>query len=422
MRSTSALTARRDVVRTARPRSSIGPYGGDMAPFWQRRGEGRVDRAPSPGPVRPAADVHGAADRALDAWGHLVGSAMAHRPGAVRVHDALDPRSPVAALWPFSQVLHAAVDVARLDEAGGAATPAPRDPVAGDAHLTDPARLVDALYGALATYRSGEGYATHPGGSHRFYDDDAWVGLAAVQAHRQRAGRAAAEGWLPVARRAATFVVSGQDPDGGVRWEERRRPPSPRNACSTAPAIALALAMADLDPDASDRWVGAAAGADAWLHATLVAPDGLVWDHVEPDGRVERTVWSYNLGSVIGADLAWWRRTGEPARLDRARTTAARALDHLTEGDRLWGQPPAFDAVFFRNLLALHATDEVPGAVEALDAYLDRAWTTARHPRTGRFTEGGIGHYDDGGTLDHAALVQLFALRATPEAWATEIT
>ena len=377
-------------------------------------------------PVRPAAEVTGAAERAADAWGHLVASAMVQRPGAVRVHDALDDRSPVAALWPFGQVLHAAIDVARLGRVGPTGEPGPGSPTdqagGANAHLADPRVLVDALYGALATYRSGEGYATHPGGTLRFYDDNAWVGLAAFQANRQRAGRAAADGWLPVARRAATFVLAGQDPDGGVRWEERRDGRSPRNACSTAPAIALALALADLDPDAADGLVGAALGADVWLRANLVGPDGLVWDHIEPDGRVERTVWSYNLGSVIGADLAWWRRTGEPSRLDRARATAARSLDHLTDDDRLWRQPPAFDAVFFRNLLALHATDEVPGAVEALDAYLERAWTTARHPVTGRFTEGGIGAYDDGGTLDHAALVQLFALRATPDAWPTEIT
>lgn len=384
-------------------------------PSWLRRALRGAGAVEAPSPVLPAGEPGSPAERAADAWGVLVRRALEQRAGHLRVRDAPDGRASVAALWPFSQVLAAGLAVARMAGEGVAV----QSTAERGADPSEPARLVDGLYGALATYRSGDGYATHPGGSHLFYDDNAWIGLAAVQGHRQCAGVAAPGGWLPVARRATACVLSGQDLDGAVRWEARGDVPSPRNACSTAPAVALALALDDLAPD--DALVGAATSADGWLRRTLVAPDGLVWDHEEPDGRIDRTVWSYNQGSAVAADLAWWRRTRDDARRRRAVATARASLEHFGSEDRLWRQPPAFNAVLFRNLLALHDAVGLPAVVDALDDYLARLWSRARDPRTGRFTEGGVGRYDDGGTLDHAGVVQLLALRATPAAW-SELT
>jgi hypothetical protein len=41
-------------------------------------------------------------------------------------------------------------------------------------------------------------------------------------------------------------------------------------------------------------------------------------------------------------------------------------------------------------------------------------WRDARDARTGTFVGGGIGRYDRATTLDHAGLVQLFALATWP--------
>ena len=56
----------------------------------------------------------------------------------------------------------------------------------------------------------------------------------------------------------------------------------------------------------------------------------------------------------------------------------------------------------------------MPGLRDALDRYLDRVWRTAGDPATGLFTGGGIGSYDGTPAIDHAGLVQLFALAAWP--------
>jgi hypothetical protein len=135
-------------------------------------------------------------------------------------------------------------------------------------------------------------------------------------------------------------------------------------------------------------------------------------DNVDDDGKVDLTRWSYNQGTPIGAGVLWRQLTGDQAPLDVARETALAALGHFLDRDRLWLQPPAFNAIFLRNLLFLDEVAGFPDAPVVVDAYLDRAWEHARDPDTGWFDGGAIGRYDRGGTLDQAALVQLFARRA----------
>jgi Glycosyl hydrolase family 76 len=343
--------------------------------------------------------------RARDAWRILHDTSMMRRGGQkLLVMDGPGRQSGVAAVWPLSQVVAAALDLARLDldgSHGGAA-------------------MVDDLAETLELYRWGDGYAPHPGGQERYFDDNAWVGLDAIQAHAQLEGRPADSPWLHKAKRTFVVVIAGQDDDGGVRWKEgpTGRPGS-RNSCSTAPAIELALRLHGAT--GTERYRQVAERADAWLWRELASPEGLLWDHVDPDGTTERTVWSYNQGAAIGADVLWWRSTADRARLDRAIATAGAALDHFSIDDRLWQQPPAFNAIFFRNLLQLHGAEPQPRVVAELDRYLERAWREARDPVRGCFTGGGIGHYDNGGSLDHAALVQLFALQAFPIGWLPDV-
>ena len=356
--------------------------------------------------VPDGASITDAEGRARDAWRLLLATSTVPRGGGqLLVMDGPGRDAGIAAVWPLSQVVAAALDLARLD---------------GDGSHGD-AATVEALSRTLELYRRGDGYAPHPAAGELYYDDNAWVGLDAVQAHVQLPDRPADSRWLHTAKRTFGAVVSGQDADGGVRWrEEPAGRAGSRNACSTAPAIELALRL-HLATGA-DRHLAVAERADGWLWATLASSEGLLWDHVDPDGTIERTLWSYNQGAAVGADVLWWRVTGDGARLDRARATTAAALDHYGADDRLWAPPPAFNAIFFRNLLALHAVDPQPRVVAELDRYLERVWVEARDPATGRFSGGGIGHYDDGGTLDHAAFVQLFALQAFPADWLPDVS
>jgi hypothetical protein len=321
----------------------------------------------------------------------------------LRLQDHPGRRHPAAALWPLTQVVTAGLHVARLtgDLAG-----------------------VEDLVASMEPYRrrGAAAYDAFPGRGPHYFDDNAWVGLAQVQA-----SLLVPDGGAHRARAVRTLGVlrSGQAADGCVRWREV--PDSPVNTCATAPAVQLALRLLLGDGAVEGGGIDRAGieafarAADAGLTSRLRQPDGLHADHVRTDGHVDRTVWSYNQGTPVGADVLWWRLDGDPARLDRAAATAEASLAWFAHGDRLWREPPVFVAIWLRNLLALHAAREVPGLLPTIDAYLDRAWAEARDPRTGRFGHGGIGRYESGGAIDHAGIVQLLALRAWPPAWWPDI-
>jgi len=220
--------------------------------------------------------------------------------------------------------------------------------------------------------------------------------------------------WIELARSLLPFLDRGRvdaGPDGtGVRW--RVGDPS-INACSTGPVGLLAVRLSRHEPDPSRReaLVELGRATRRFIARRLTRPDGLVGDRREPDGSLEPTVWSYNQGAAMALVVAL-AELGEPERLDDARALAARTLDHLAPDDGLWRQPPAFNGVFLRELLTLHDHDGDPGWTEVVDRYLDRAWREGLLPSTGLVGAGGIGRYDDGYAMDHAALVQLWSLRA----------
>jgi hypothetical protein len=366
---------------------------------------------------------------------------QAHAAQAVRAYAAMrhhflrrdglyrrDGRPPVpglaAHLWPTARAFVAAVDLLG---------------VPGDLRLGfDAEAAVAAHLGALEVYwddRTVEpAYASDVIGSRfggdRYYDDNAWVGLGLVQLERLRPGRGHAER----ARTLFRFAASGWDarPDvpspGGVFWVEQGRGTGvanhDRNVVSNAPNAQLGLHLAELATGAGGANEYARAhDMYAWVNVTLDAgraagapATGLFFDKLRGDGTLDETLWTYNQGSMIGANVLLARQAAAAADtgpgapyLDRAEAIAARALRHYagTYEDR----PAAFNAILFRNLLQLHAATADARLRQrirqAMSAYAGSAWTAHRdrHDRF-RFARGAPT------LLDQSAMVQVYALLA----------
>jgi hypothetical protein len=340
------------------------------------------------------------------------------RNGLYRRDGLLHLPGTAAHLWPFSRAMAGTVDLAGV-QAGLI------EGFDADAEIADRLNALERYYdpdGATPAY-SSDVSGTRVGGD-RYYDDNAWVGLALAQLERMRPG----VGRLDRAEQVFRFAVAGWDhrPDvpspGGVFWVEQGRGLGKRNhdrnTVSNAPNAELGLHLAELGLAVEGEGSIGAEDMYDWVVRALDASregdepgTGLFWDKLRGDNTLDKALWSYNQGSMVGANVLLARRGGEAGSgyLARAEAITRKALRHYAGGG-LEAQPPAFNAIFFRNLLLLHAaTDDAELRTEiigAMRAYAAWAWQERRDGRD-RFH---ITSQD--ALLDQSAMVQLLALLA----------
>jgi predicted alpha-1,6-mannanase (GH76 family) len=288
--------------------------------------------------------------------------------------------------WPFSQALAANIAIAGLRRA--------------DVQAPVRARL-DTLE---RRFRSASAYVAWPRGD-LYVDDNEWLAedfldWSDLTGDRNARTRAAAifgavvDAWDDVAAHPCS---------GGVFWTTSAANHD-RNTVTTANGAIVGLRLYAATKQA--RYLAWSKRMLRWLDTCLLASDGLYADHIDLRGAVNGTQWSYNQGSVIGANVLLYTLTGDRHALARAEQIADAALAHFA-GRWQKGEPPEFAAIFFRNLLALAAADGRDDYVAAAESYGDKAWATARDAHTGLFTFTGKARL-----LEQAALVQLYAALA----------
>jgi hypothetical protein len=324
-----------------------------------------------------------------------------------------------AYLWPFSQALVGTLDISGIPPSlvdGTEFRGEVRDRLAGLAKYWDCAAIPPA-YASYVLPPLGEG-------GDKYYDDNAWVGLALVQ-HFRMTGAASS---LDRASQLFAFAVSGWDGGmsgtcpGGVFWVKQGRGLGLTNhdlgTISNAPNAELGWHLHELTGHPSYDGDGtttpsAEVGAlnmYAWVNQHLDsrgAATGPYWDKIRGDGTIDCTLWSYNQGAMIGANVLRYRLTNRAAYLERAEAIADKAMAHFGSVGYTT-QPAAFNAIFFRNLLMLFAVNGNGAYMRAMESYADRAWTHARDPETNVF----YFSREPARLLDQGAMVQIYALLA----------
>jgi hypothetical protein len=336
-----------------------------------------------------------------------------------------------AGLWPFSRVLTGTITLAGIAPellAGANYQSAVSDRLIGLSRYWDTNSSPPGYNGiALAPYGSGGSL---------YYDDQAWVGMAAVQDYRLTGDQAA----LTDAENAWAFVYPGgwasswSFEPGGVWWVQQGVGPGVTNhyrtTTSTAPNAELGLLLADANHAGASTYEAAASQMYGWANEYLynvsddpLAPGpnpnyvpskpALMFDKVKSDNTIDETPWTYDQGAMIAASVREYQLTGKAAYLQEAQDIATTALGTFTESDYV-NQPAAFDAVFFRDLLVLCSVTPDPTMrariMQAIETYANDAWTNYRSA-SGLFrfpSSSGSGYQ----LLDQGAMLQLFAALA----------
>jgi hypothetical protein len=291
-----------------------------------------------------------------------------------------------ANVWPYSQALAAAGTLAALDDRYRADLQARL----GDLRrYWNPARDVEAYDSSLRPPFGRGGW--------QFYDDNEWIGLELVRAYRALGDSRL----LEQARRLFRFVLSGWDTDpshacaGGVFWTRFPRNRD-RNTVSTANGALLALEL--YQETRRDQYLEWGRRMYDWVERCLRAPDGLYWDHLDLEGRVEQRQWSYNQGAMLAAAVRLSQATGDTRYLGRAEEIARASLGRWAPEFR--DEPPSFVAIFFRDLQLLDAVRPDPTYAAAQRGYADERWRQGRSAGSGLF---------DGELLEQAGMVQIYA-------------
>lgn len=153
-----------------------------------------------------------------------------------------------------------------------------------------------------------------PGSTDRYYDDNEWLAIALLEA-------SVVLGDAKYATRASDaidFALSGETDalGGGIFWRESKK--LSKNTCSNAPAVValLNLYKAGKMPDGLVR----ATAIYDWVNKNLRDPETrLYWDHVDVDGKVEKTFWSYNSAMMLKANCLLYLSTSDEKYAERAR-------------------------------------------------------------------------------------------------------
>jgi rhamnogalacturonyl hydrolase YesR len=148
----------------------------------------------------------------------------------------------------------------------------------------------------------------------RYYDDNAWMAMALVEAYEVLGD----DKYLRWAEDTMRYVLSGEDAllGGGIYWRESDK--ATKNTCSNAPSVAAALSIYRHTRD--QRLLVAAIRLYGWTKRTLQDPeDHLMWDNIDLAGKIERTKWSYNTGLMIRSAAELFAATRNPQYMDDLR-------------------------------------------------------------------------------------------------------
>lgn len=360
-------------------------------------------------PAHAGASGPGAADYARRAAAAYQAMQRQYYVSGTHLYQENSPQQPgnkYSYVWPFSQAMAATLDMLGLSSR-----------YAGD--------VSDRVEG-LATYYnptpnsnnppsppsppSPPGYASYvmsEGGGDLFYDDNEWLGLDALQQYRMTGDTAA----LDRAKLIFALVKYGWDPDtshpdpGGTYWTQAPWSHD-RNTISNGPGAEIGLRLYLLTKDTA--YLDHSKMMFDWVNTNLKAPNGLYWDHVDLQGTVEQTQWSYNQGVMLGAAALLYLATGQRSYLTQATAIAHTALDFYGSGGRIYTQDVIFNAIFFKNLLFLSSIRPDGRYRAAMQDYADTLWE-AVDPTTGLLA---VQPYKPIDLNVQAGLVQLQALLA----------
>jgi hypothetical protein len=313
--------------------------------------------------------------------------------------------NPYAYVYPYSGVITATLDLFRLDRRYASAL-RDRDEGLAAYYIQSPPSANPLSPPAPPSPPGYASYVLPPLGNSGdlFYDDNEWLGLAALQQYRTTGDPAA----LKRAKLISTLVAYGWDDDashpdpGGTFWTQATYNHD-RNTVSNGVGSEIAGRLYLLTRERA--YLQQAIRQYDWVNRYMLAPNGLYWDHVDLEGNVSKGQLAYNQGNMIGAASLLYLATGQSSYLKQAISVAETSLNTYTSGGIFDADVPG-SVTFFKNLFLLYSIRPDEEYRRAQQKQADALWATV-DPATGLLpTTGGLA------VNAQAALVETQAMTA----------
>ncbi len=227
--------------------------------------------------------------------------------------DATNNNHNPAFMWGCGVMLPALIAASRVDPQ----------------HYTEQMRSYIKALDIYWTAGSNPAYDVLPGpkSPDRYYDDNGWVCIALVDAYDITHNKQ----YLDRAEATYKFILSGEDDKlgGGIYWHEQDK--KSKNTCSNAPAIVAALRL--YQATQSPNYLVDAKRLYLWTNAHLQDADGLYWDNIRLDGKVEQRKWTYNTALMIRANVLLHAISRDTKYLQEAERVAKASEAHWVKPD-----------------------------------------------------------------------------------------
>jgi hypothetical protein len=308
---------------------------------------------------------------------------------------------PVSFLWPFSGVFTATNILMRV-------------PSLKSKYKTYQDSLITGVEQYHGSVRQPTGYQAYPvklEKADRYYDDNGLVGIDYMESYFNTKNPL----YLQRAKGVFTFILSGWNNDmgGGVTWLEGHNDQKP--ACTNGMATLTALKIYQGCKEPYYLWQGKKFY--AWMYNTLRDSTGVIGNDIKMDGKLNRTFWSYNTGSLLEAAVILYKETGDKKYLEQAKQLAKYSYRHFSSVPHdqnliLHIDLPWFMTVLFRGYEALYHVDGNYKYIAAVEHDLNYAWQNSRD-KHGYTTHSWLPKADElqkpKWLLDEACIAELYA-------------
>lgn len=236
--------------------------------------------------------------------------------------------NPYCYLWPLCTLYQAANEMEKLDAHGNFMKPL--------------FTIIKDYYDPAVPAPGYASYIMKLKGGDRFYDDNQWIGIAAMDAY----ARTGKKNFLQTGNEIYRYMMTGYDTvlNGGLYWQENKK--TSKNTCSNGPGIILALQL--YKATKNKTYLDTALLLYNWVNANLKNNAGLYYDNIGiKNKRIGRAVFSYNTGTMMQSNIYLYEITKDRKYLTEATAIADSSLAFFYAGqsfrDNYW-----FNAVLLR--------------------------------------------------------------------------